>query len=93
VSDLSYTHGVDVAITYSDDLDQYKKSYGVKNIDQRINYIYKLYEEELHIYARIDLLRLSPSHRYVRGMAKQGHGAGRPWTDLNSGQGDLWRQL
>ena len=45
VSDLLYTRGIDLAITYSDDLNQYKKSGAVKNIDQRISYISKLYEE------------------------------------------------
>jgi formylglycine-generating enzyme required for sulfatase activity/TRAP-type uncharacterized transport system substrate-binding protein len=59
VGDLLYTHGIDVAITYSDDLDQYKKSGAVKNIDQRINYISKLYEEELHIYARPEIKSVS----------------------------------
>src|ERR1700751_5761544 len=36
LSDLLYMHGVDVAITYADDLDQFKRSGAAKNIDQRI---------------------------------------------------------
>ena len=59
VKDLLYTRGIDIAITYSDDLDQYKKSGAVKNIDQRVNYISKLYGEELHIYARPEIKSLS----------------------------------
>src|SRR5215472_583619 len=59
VSDLLYTRGIDLAITYSDGLNQYKKSGAVKNIDQRINYISKLYEERLLIYARPEVKSLS----------------------------------
>src|SRR5262249_53681144 len=50
VSDLLYLHGVDMAITYSDDLDHYKKSGDVKNLEQRINYISQLYIGELHVF-------------------------------------------
>src|SRR5262249_2056724 len=59
VSDLLYMHGVDVAITYADDLDQFKKSGAAKNIDQRINYISELFEGELHIYARPEIRSLA----------------------------------
>jgi TRAP-type uncharacterized transport system substrate-binding protein len=51
VSDLLYLLGVDIAITYSDVLDQYRKSGEVQNIEQRINYISQLYIGELHAFA------------------------------------------
>jgi TRAP-type uncharacterized transport system substrate-binding protein len=59
VSDLLYMRGVDLAITYADALDQYKKSGAAKNIDQRINYISELFEGELHIYARPEIRTLA----------------------------------
>ena len=55
VIDLLYLHGVDVALTYSDDLEQFKRSGDVKNIDQRINYISELFVGEIHVYARPEI--------------------------------------
>jgi TRAP-type uncharacterized transport system substrate-binding protein len=55
VTDLLYLHGVDVALTYSDDLEQFKRSGDVKNVDQRINYISELFVGEVHIYARPEI--------------------------------------
>jgi TRAP-type uncharacterized transport system substrate-binding protein len=55
VTDLLYLHGVDVALTYSDDLEQFKRSGDVKNIDQRINYISELFVGEVHVYARPEI--------------------------------------
>jgi TRAP-type uncharacterized transport system substrate-binding protein len=59
VTDLLYLHGVDVALTYSDDLEQFKRSGDVKNIDQRINYISELFVGEVHVYARPEIGSLS----------------------------------
>jgi TRAP-type uncharacterized transport system substrate-binding protein len=59
VIDLLYLHGVDVALTYSDDLEQFKRSGDVKNIDQRINYISELFVGEMHVYARPEIGSLS----------------------------------
>jgi TRAP-type uncharacterized transport system substrate-binding protein len=55
VTDLLYLHGVDVALTYSDDLEQFKRAGNVKNIDQRINYISELFVGEVHVYARPEI--------------------------------------
>jgi TRAP-type uncharacterized transport system substrate-binding protein len=59
VSDLLYLFGVDIAITYSDVLDQYRKSGEVQNIEQRINYISQLYIGELHVFARPEIRTLA----------------------------------
>ncbi|MBV9563414.1 MAG: C4-dicarboxylate ABC transporter [Bradyrhizobium sp.] len=59
VSDLLYLRGVDMAITYSDDFDQYKKSGSVKNIEQRVNYISQLYIGEFHVFARPEIKTLA----------------------------------
>ena len=55
VNDLLYLKGVDVAITYTDTLDLYKKSGRVRDIEQRINYISQLLLGELYIYARPEI--------------------------------------
>jgi TRAP-type uncharacterized transport system substrate-binding protein len=59
VTDLLYLHGVDVALTYSDDLEQFKRSGDAKNIDQRINYISELFVGEVHVYARPEIASLT----------------------------------
>jgi TRAP-type uncharacterized transport system substrate-binding protein len=74
VSDLLYMHGVDVAITYADDLDQYKKSGAAKNIDQRINYISELFEGELHVYARPEIKSLADLEGKKVGFNTKGAG-------------------
>jgi len=74
VSDLLYLHGVDMAITYSDDLDQYRKSGEVKNIEQRINYISQLYIGELHVFARPEIKTLADLEGKKVGFNTKGAG-------------------
>jgi TRAP-type uncharacterized transport system substrate-binding protein len=74
VSDLLYMRGVDLAITYADALDQYKKSGAAKNIDQRINYISELFEGELHIYARPEIRSLADLEGKKVGFNTKGAG-------------------
>ena len=74
VSDLLYLHGVDMAITYSDDLDQYRKSGDVKNIEQRINYISQLYVGELHVFARPEIKTLADLEGKKVGFNTKGAG-------------------
>jgi TRAP-type uncharacterized transport system substrate-binding protein len=59
VSDLLYLFGVDIAITFSDVLDQYRKSGEVQNIERWINSISQLYIGELHILARHEIRTLA----------------------------------
>jgi uncharacterized protein len=54
VEDLLLLRGVDVAIVQSDALDFYKRAGLVPNIDQKIRYITKLYNEEVHVVARLE---------------------------------------
>jgi TRAP-type uncharacterized transport system substrate-binding protein len=58
INDLLYLKGVDIAITYTDTFELYKKSGRVKNIEQRINYISELLVGELYIYARPEIKSL-----------------------------------
>lgn len=59
ISDLLYLHGVDIALTYADDLEQFKSSGELKNVDQRINYISELLVGEVHVYARPEIRTLT----------------------------------
>jgi TRAP-type uncharacterized transport system substrate-binding protein len=58
INDLLYLKGVDIAITYTDTFELYKKVGQVKNIEQRINYISELLVGELYIYARPEIKSL-----------------------------------
>jgi TRAP-type uncharacterized transport system substrate-binding protein len=58
INDLLYLRGVDVAITYTDTFELYRKSGRVKNIEQRINYVSELLVGELYIFARPEIKTL-----------------------------------
>jgi TRAP transporter TAXI family solute receptor len=52
IEDLLLLRGIDVAIVQSDVLDFYKRAELVPNIENRINYISRLYNEEVHVLAK-----------------------------------------
>lgn len=52
VEDLLYLRGIDIAMVQSDVLDLYKELDVIPNIDKRISYITKLYNEEFHLLAK-----------------------------------------
>jgi uncharacterized protein len=52
IEDLLLLRGVDVAIVQSDVLDFYKRAELVPNIEAKIRYISKLYNEEVHLLAK-----------------------------------------
>src|SRR5215469_5669397 len=58
VNDLLYLKGVDMAITYVDTFELYKKAGQVRNIEQRINYISELLVGEFYLYARPEIKTL-----------------------------------
>src|SRR5215470_8075792 len=55
VNDLLYLKGVDIAITYTDTFELYKKSGKFRDIEHRVNYISELLVGELYIYARPEI--------------------------------------
>src|SRR5215467_3293332 len=55
INDLLYLRGVDMAITYTDTFELYRKSGRVKDIEQRINYISQLLLGELYVFARPEI--------------------------------------
>ena len=54
IEDLLLLRGVDVAIVQSDVLDFYKRAGLVPNIEQKVHYIAKLYNEEVHVLAKAE---------------------------------------
>jgi len=58
INDLLYLKGVDIAITYTDTFELYKKSGRVRNIEQRINYISELLLGELYVFVRPEITTL-----------------------------------
>ncbi|MBK8209895.1 MAG: hypothetical protein IPK78_07800 [Rhodospirillales bacterium] len=59
ITDLLYLRGVDVAIVQSDVLGFIRKDNLYPNIEQRIRYVTKLYNEEVHILAGGDISQLA----------------------------------
>lgn len=55
VSDLFYLRGIDLAIVQSDALAYVQQQRLYPNLERNLNYITKLYSEELHIIARQDI--------------------------------------
>jgi TRAP transporter TAXI family solute receptor len=62
IEDLLLLRGIDVAIVQSDVLDFYKRADLVSNIEGKINYIAKLYNEEVHVLAKSE-------YRTIDGLA------------------------
>ena len=59
ITDLLYLRGVDLAIVQSDVLGFIRKDNIFPNIEQRIRYVTKLYNEEVHILAAADVQQLA----------------------------------
>jgi uncharacterized protein len=58
ITDLLYLRGIDIGIVQSDVLGYVRKENLHPNIEQRIRYVTKLYNEEVHILAREDVGQL-----------------------------------
>ena len=55
INDLLYLKGIDMAIVQSDVLEYLKRQGTYRNIDKRIDYITKLYNEEFHLLANSEI--------------------------------------
>lgn len=55
IEDLLYLRGIDIALVQADVLDFYRRTGSIEDIDQRIRYIAKLADEEVHILARREI--------------------------------------
>ena len=58
VEDLLYLRGVDIAFTQSDVLEYYKTQLKTPNLRERIGYILRLYNTEVHILAGPDIRKI-----------------------------------
>lgn len=59
INDLLYLRGVDMAIVQSDVLEYLKRQRIHRDIEKKINYITKLYNEEFHLLANSDIANLN----------------------------------
>ena len=59
IDDLLYLKGIDMAIVQSDVLEYLKRQNTYPNIDKKISYITKLYNEEFHLLAKADIDNLA----------------------------------
>src|SRR5690606_12978902 len=55
IEDLLLLRGIDVAIVQSDVLDFYKRAELVPDIESKIHYVTRLYDEEVHVLARAEI--------------------------------------
>lgn len=58
ISDILFLRGIDIGIVQSDALTYVRRRHLFPGADQAIQYIAKLYEEEVHVLARRDITRL-----------------------------------
>lgn len=59
VADILYLHGIDIGIVQSDALAYIERHNLYPGVQQMVDYIAKLYEEEVHVLARKDITQLS----------------------------------
>lgn len=74
MNDLLYLHGVDIAITNSDALEEFRKRRNIEDIDQHINYISQMYVSEVHVYARTDINSLNDLDGKSVSLGRKGAG-------------------
>ena len=77
IADLFYFRGIDVGFVQSDVLGYVRKQNLHPNIEQRIRYVTKLYNEEVYILASKDVGQLSDLARKKGRRRRQRHGDDR----------------
>ncbi len=84
ISDLLYLRGVDVAIVQSDVLAAAAQQNAFPGITQKVQYIAKLYDEEVHVFARPGVERLADLAGKLVAMDNRGSGTAMTATLLFS---------
>ena len=74
IEDLLLLKGIDIAIVQSDVLDFYKKNSSGAKIENKVNYIAKLYNEEVHLLARSEFTQISDLKGRKVNFGAQGSG-------------------
>lgn len=84
LSDLLYVRGIDIAIVQSDVLAAVAQQKTFPGVQQQIQYIAKLYDEEVHIFARPEVQQLSDLTGKLVSMDNRGSGTAMTSTLLFS---------
>ena len=84
IADILYLRGIDIGIVQSDVLAYVRQQRLFPGVDQAIQYITKLYEEEVHVLARKDVGRLEDLSGQVVNV--DGKGSGSAMTASASGR-------
>lgn len=74
IEDLLLLKGIDIAIVQSDVLDFYKTSMLIPDIERKIGYITKLYNEEVHLLGRSDVTGVGDLQGRKVNFGSQGSG-------------------
>jgi TRAP transporter TAXI family solute receptor len=75
VNDLLYLKGIDIAITHSDVFDEFKRTRKAANIEQRVNYITRMYISEFHVWARPEIKTMKDLEGKKVGFHTRGAGS------------------
>ena len=84
LSDLLYLRGVDIAIVQSDVLAAVAQQRTFPGVQQQVQYITKLYDEEVHVFAQPDIQQLSDLGGKLVSMDNRGSGTAMTSTLLFS---------
>ena len=84
LSDLLYLRGVDIAIVQSDVLAAAAQQRTFPGVQQQVQYITKLYDEEVHVFAQPDIQQLSDLAGRLVSMDNRGSGTAMTSTLLFS---------
>lgn len=84
IADLMYLRGIDVAIVQSDVLAAAAHQNAFPKVEQHVQYISKLYDEEVHVFARSDVEQLSDLAGKPVSMDNRGSGTAMTATLLFS---------
>ncbi|MDR3535483.1 MAG: TAXI family TRAP transporter solute-binding subunit [Acetobacteraceae bacterium] len=75
IADILFLHGVDIGIVQSDALAYVQQQHMFPGVGQSIQYIAKLYEEEVHVLARSDIAKLDDLAGKVVNVDNTGSGS------------------
>lgn len=74
IEDLLLLRGIDVAFTQADVLEFYRRSNVYPDIDERLRYVTKVHDEEMHILARTDIKSVDDLAGKKINIGKEGTG-------------------
>lgn len=104
IRDVRFLKGVDLGITQSGLLNQFRQSNEIGNIDDKLVYITKLYNEEMHLVVRSDVNSIEELHGKKVNFSDIGSGTQLstrdifrrleiPVEEVNMGQADAFEKL